>query len=232
LKVWRQRNELWRKHQNKDLPVKQRLSFHALRNQLPYAISLAWQWLLPLLCAPIMWLRCWWWQVPVGAGARWYGLMQVRRHPSAQIQLGARCVFRSVRSANPLLRAGPVGLYANKGSRIIIGTDCGFSGATLVAQQHIELGQRVLVGANVLICDGDHHPLAADLRASGAPGPSAPVVIGDDVWLGMNVVVIKGVRIGAGAVIAANAVVCADIPAGAIAAGVPARVVGHVGAMP
>ena len=55
-----------------------------------------------------------------------------------------------------------------------------------------------------------------------------PIYIGDDVWLGMNVVVLKGVNIGAGAVIAANALVNVDIPAGAIAAGVPAKIVGWV----
>jgi maltose O-acetyltransferase len=80
----------------------------------------------------------------------------------------------------------------------------------------------------VVICDGDHHPLSAQSRAEGKAGSSAPVHIADDVWLGMNVVVLKGVSIGAGAVIAANALVNSDIPSGAIAAGVPAKVVGWV----
>jgi acetyltransferase-like isoleucine patch superfamily enzyme len=49
-------------------------------------------------------------------------------------------------------------------------------------------------------------------------------VIGDQVWLGMNVVVLKGVTIGAGAVIAANSLVVSDIPSGCLAAGQPAKV--------
>jgi acetyltransferase-like isoleucine patch superfamily enzyme len=52
------------------------------------------------------------------------------------------------------------------------------------------------------------------------------IVIGDDVWLGANVVVLAGVSIGDGAVVAAGAVVTKDLPAQCIAAGVPAKVIG------
>ena len=57
------------------------------------------------------------------------------------------------------------------------------------------------------------------------PASATPVVIEDDVLIGANAVVIEGVRVGAGAVIAAGSVVISDIPAGAVAAGVPARVI-------
>ena len=56
-------------------------------------------------------------------------------------------------------------------------------------------------------------------------GGSSAVVVEDDVWLGMNVVVLKGCRIGKGTVVAANSVVTRSLPAGVIAAGVPARVI-------
>jgi len=55
-----------------------------------------------------------------------------------------------------------------------------------------------------------------------------PVVIEDDVWIGCRSIILKGVRIGRGAVIAAGSVVTKDIPAGAIAGGVPARVLSTV----
>ena len=199
-----------------------------LRSQLPYALDQlcvrlsAQFWTLQML------LRFCWWQVNYGRAIRCYGPVLLRRHPTAAISIGHHVVFRSKKRANPLIQQGPCGLFANKNARIEIGDHCGLSGATLVAHQQISIGKRVLVGANVLICDSDHHPLAADLRASGAAGRCAPIRIDDDVWLGANVVVLKGVHIGAGAVVAANALVCQDVPPGAVVAGVPALVVGHV----
>ena len=53
------------------------------------------------------------------------------------------------------------------------------------------------------------------------------IVIGDDVWIGFGAIVLENVTIGSGAIVAAGALVREDVPAGAIAAGVPARIVGH-----
>lgn len=214
---------------HRELLLKTSLSSYSVRDLLPYALQQSRLALLQRICWLRMALRCWWWRVDVGSQARYFGLLQLRRHPTGQIRIGRRNTFRSLKIANPLIQAGPCAFSAAKNAVIQIGDDCGFSGVTLVAQQRIELGDRVLCGANVMICDGDHHPLDAKARAEGEPGHSAPVQIGHDVWLGMNVVVLKGVTIGDGAVIAANALVNSDIPAGAIAAGVPAKIVGWVG---
>ena len=72
--------------------------------------------------------------------------------------------------------------------------------------------------------DDDFHAITVD----GVERPSvAPVRIGDRVWVGTRAVVLKGVTIGDGAVVAAGAVVTSDVPAGTVVAGVPARVVGR-----
>lgn len=94
-----------------------------------------------------------------------------------------------------------------------------------------DVSQRVMIGANVLIAPGcfitDHahlHRAGASIASQGCE--SAAVMIGDDVWLGAHSIVLAGVTIGPGAIIAANSVVTANVDPMTIVAGSPARVVG------
>ena len=76
----------------------------------------------------------------------------------------------------------------------------------------------------MLITDTDAHPMDYMARRSSNEGTkSAPVVIEDDVWIGANVTILKGVTIGHGSVIAAGAVVTQSFPPYSIIGGVPAR---------
>lgn len=81
------------------------------------------------------------------------------------------------------------------------------------------LGGRATCGARC------HVGAGAVLAGVIEPPSAAPVVLEDDVLVGANAVVLEGVRVGAGAVVAAGAVVIEDVPAGAVVAGVPARVI-------
>jgi maltose O-acetyltransferase len=88
---------------------------------------------------------------------------------------------------------------------------------------------RVTIGADVQIATGVQlltatHPLDAAERRSGWES-AAPIVIGDDVWLGGGVIVCPGVTIGDRSVVGAGAVVTADLPPDSLAVGIPARVV-------
>jgi acetyltransferase-like isoleucine patch superfamily enzyme len=116
------------------------------------------------------------------------------------------------------------------GARIVIGDDVGMSGATVCAAREVTIGDRVLIGADAVIVDNDLHPVRSiPRRYEQEDVASAPVVIEDDVFIGMRAMVLKGVRIGAGAVVGAGSVVTADVPAGCIVGGVPASVLGQVG---
>jgi len=88
----------------------------------------------------------------------------------------------------------------------------------LICRRRITIGRRCEIGWDVSITDSDFHQLLG-----GGPA-TAPVVIGDHVWIGARATVCKGVTIGDGAVVAAGAVVVDDVPAGALVGGVPARV--------
>jgi carbonic anhydrase/acetyltransferase-like protein (isoleucine patch superfamily) len=91
----------------------------------------------------------------------------------------------------------------------------------------IRIGARVQIAPNCSFYPYDHS-FAAGQEIAGQPLQSkGGIVVGDGAWLGVSVTVLDGVTIGEGAVIGAGAVVTESVPAGAIAVGVPARVVGH-----
>jgi acetyltransferase-like isoleucine patch superfamily enzyme len=91
----------------------------------------------------------------------------------------------------------------------------------------IRIGANALLGSYVEILDSDFHDLHPDRRRGGQPR-MAPVELGENVFVGDNAKILKGVTIGAHSVIGAASVVTKSIPAGVIAAGNPARVIGEV----
>lgn len=163
-------------------------------------------------------------------GWRIYGAPIIQRHADSTIRIGRNLTLRSWYASNPLgvVRRTLLCTWARK-AQLIIGDDVGMTGAVIVAQTRIEIGDRVWIGANSTIVDTDFHPLSPEVRrADPTAGKSAPIVIEDDVFIGMWAIVLKGVRIGHGAVIGAGAVVASDVPSGAIVAGNPARWIGQV----
>jgi acetyltransferase-like isoleucine patch superfamily enzyme len=105
------------------------------------------------------------------------------------------------------------------------GTGCG-GHCVIAAAERVSLGRNVLMARNVYISDHGHafEDLTRPVMQQGITHPR-PVRIDDGAWLGENVVICPGVRIGAGAVVGANAVVLSDVPPHSVAVGVPARVV-------
>jgi acetyltransferase-like isoleucine patch superfamily enzyme len=110
---------------------------------------------------------------------------------------------------------------------IVIGDGTSIAGhCVLSARTSIRLGRRVLLARSVYIAD-HQHAFEDTGRAVLDQGVErvAPIEIADGAWLGQNVVVGPGVRIGRGAVVGANSVVLEDVPDHSVAVGAPARVV-------
>ena len=171
-----------------------------------------------------------WWRlrgVEVGDGWRCYGVPIIQRHRRSTIDIGRALQLRSSASSNPLGPNHPVIISTRRpGACLRIGDDFGMTGGSMVCDQAITIGDRVWVGANAVIIDTDFHPLDPALRrVSPLAADSAPVTIADDVFIGMNSLILKGVSIGEGAVIAAGSVVTRDAPAHALVGGNPAAVI-------
>ena len=105
------------------------------------------------------------------------------------------------------------------------------------AVNRVEIGDYTAIARNVTIMDNNNHPIhpqdrfilqqtpAGSRERSWIYSDNAPIKIGSNCWIGENVRICKGVTIGDGAIVAANAVVTKDVPANAIAAGNPAKIV-------
>jgi acetyltransferase-like isoleucine patch superfamily enzyme len=111
-------------------------------------------------------------------------------------------------------------------SRIELGDDVQLNNNAMIKSEGpgIKIGTRALLGSGVTIYDSDFHELHPDRRRGGQPKTGA-VELGENVFIGDHVLILKGVRIGAHSVIGAGSVVTTSIPAGVIAAGNPARVI-------
>ena len=183
-----------------------------------------------LALLPLARLVFWLSGVRWGSGWKIYGLPIIQRHRLGVIEIGDRLQMRSTSRSNPLGPNHPVLLSVRSpNAALIIGDDFGMSGGAIVAQEHIHIGNRVAIGANTVICDTDFHPLHPDIRRHDPDaGATAPIFIGDDAFVGMQCLILKGVTVGSASVIGAGSVVTHDVPAGMIAAGNPARVIGPV----
>jgi acetyltransferase-like isoleucine patch superfamily enzyme len=133
----------------------------------------------------------------------------------------------SVKIGDRVHLVADINIETGQGGRLEIGCDtyiqprCQFSAYVT----SIQIGCGVQIAPNCAFYPYDHECLTGELISKQPLTTKGPIIIDDDVLLGYGVVVLSGVRIGKGAVIGAGSVVTRDVPEGAIAAGVPARVI-------
>lgn len=115
-----------------------------------------------------------------------------------------------------------VRLEVGKGAVLRIGNGTYLNRNTLVvAESRVEIGKDCKIAWDVVIMDSDLHPIQGEVMEN------KPVIIEDEVWIGCRCIILKGVRVGEGAVIAAGSVVTRNVPPHAIVGGVPARILGN-----
>ena len=117
-----------------------------------------------------------------------------------------------------------------KDAHVIIGNNVGMSSTVIRACKRIEIGNHVKIGANCILIDTDSHSKNYLVRRGQYTdwGESSPIIIEDDVFIGANCIVLKGVTIGARSIIAAGSIVTKNIPPDSIAGGNLAKVIGSL----
>ena len=164
----------------------------------------------------------------VGVACGFLGMPVVTRHPESEIIIGDGVRMISKTFATALGVSHPCILRTlAAGATLQIGCRTGMSGGAICAARQVVIGADCLIGADVVIADTDFHPLDPSLRRDSAAAYRAarPVVIGDNVFLGTRVTVLKGVVIGENTVVGAGSVVTATLPANVIAGGNPCRII-------
>ena len=166
----------------------------------------------------LFWLRAK--GIPIPVSTKLYGRLYFYLENQDSIRIGRNCRFNSRRFRNRIGINHPCMISINRpNAELKIGDNCGFSGVSIGCFKKIHIGDNLLCGANVLITDSDWH--FGDYRS----GEDKEVIIGNNVWLGYGVIVLKGVTIGDNSVIGAGSVVTSAIPENSIAAGNPCRVI-------
>jgi acetyltransferase-like isoleucine patch superfamily enzyme len=128
-------------------------------------------------------------------------------------------------------------LATEENGYIEIGDYCFISGAAIIASKEIIIGSHVFIAGGVTIVDSDFHPADPAARMLDTiaistvgnknlrpPFESEPVIIGDNVWIGFNATILKGVTIGQGSIIQPGAVVLKSVPPGSVVSGNPATI--------
>jgi acetyltransferase-like isoleucine patch superfamily enzyme len=112
-------------------------------------------------------------------------------------------------------------------AKILVGDYVMLSGTRIGCVERVEIGGQCLL-ANCHLMDSDFHSIRADRRSADAPIRTQPIIVGRNVWIAAQAIVLPGCSVGEDSVVAAGAVVTRPVPAGVVVAGNPARTIAEV----
>lgn len=167
--------------------------------------------------------------VTLGKMVKFHGVPIVSMAKNSTIFIGDRAVICSDSRFTALGVNHPTVLRTlNAGAKIVIGNDCGISGGSICAVHLVHIGAECLLGANVSLSDTDFHPIAASRRRFANninEIPFSRVYIEDNVFIGMDSTILKGVHVGSNSVVGARSIVTRDVPPNTITAGNPSKTI-------
>lgn len=167
----------------------------------------------------------------VKRNVRFKGYCVMFAFPGCSVKIGGGVV-------NSSFTSNMLGLYqrtiivARYGGKVEIGDGFGISGSTIYSTSSITIGKNATIGANCKIIDNDFHPLDPEQRRLGLNEEHTkrqPIKIGDNCFIGMNSIILKGTTLGNNVVVGAGSVVHGSFPDNCIIAGNPAKVIRQLG---
>jgi acetyltransferase-like isoleucine patch superfamily enzyme len=175
-------------------------------------------------------LQSFFWGLECGKNIKSWGIVDVIRAPKTQIKIGNNILFNS-----SSIRTTASSLYGRvklrtfeRGAKIIIGDNVGLNGTSITARSKaITIGDGTIIAPNVIIVDSDFHAQWPPDNRLVNPGfeSDEDVIIGENVWIGMNSIILKGAKIGDNSIIGAGSIVTDVIPPNCVAIGNPAKLI-------
>jgi len=161
--------------------------------------------------------------IQIGTGSRFSGRPIFLPRQGGEIIIGKNFTAHSNSNANPVGISHRVIISSlGESARVIIGNNVGLSGVSINCRSNINIGDNVIIGGGAAIWDTDFHPIdSEERRITPNKGKSSPISIGNDVFIGARVIILKGVSIGDRSVISAGAVVNKLVPNDSIVFGNP-----------
>jgi len=154
-----------------------------------------------------------------------YNKLYLFLHPKGSLEIGKNFTFSTGSNFNQLSWNIRGAIYVASGATMKIGDSVGVSSSCLWCTKQITIGNHVDIGADTLILDTDAHHLNWQERRNGGERSSKPVIIEDDVFIGIRSIILKGVTIGARSLIGAGSVVAKRVTPDCVAAGNPCKII-------
>lgn len=159
------------------------------------------------------------------------GFTIIFKFKGCKIRIGKGTIINSTFTSNLLGLYQKTIIVARYNGSIQIGQNCGISGSTIYSMKEIIIGDYCAIGANCKIIDNDFHPIEAEYRKKSLNKEytqKKSISIGNNCFIGMNSIILKGTQLGNNVIVGAGSVVSGEFPDNVIIAGNPAKIIKHL----